>query len=137
MKADFPGFAQCMEFMRDPDPFTREGGFDCLRPYAAAHIHELMEEFGREAGHGLRCWLLELIASARSPAAFDLLAEQLRGPSPLFWFWAIRGLMDLDTEEAWSLLRQAHSWPHASPEETEQFRSALRVTGTEWDEPDG
>lgn len=126
MKAKFPGFPKCMEMMRKRDPQTQEDGFHWLEPHAGEYVHELIEEFAKEDDHGLRCWLIELIGSARSPDAFAFLAGQLRSVNERFRFWAISGLKRLGTKEARTLLWQAHSFTLASPEETEAFRRALR-----------
>jgi hypothetical protein len=125
MKATFPGFKKCMAMMRKRDGQTREDGFHWLLPHAGEHVHELIKEFGDEEDLGVRCWLLELIGSARSPDSFDFLVGQLRGDDqPLRW-WAIWALKNLDTKEARSLLWQARSFTFASTEETEAFRSDL------------
>jgi len=125
MKARFPGFKKCMAMMRKRDPQTQEDGFHWLLPHAGEHVHELIEEFGKEENHGLRCWLLELIGSAKSPDAFEFLAGQLRSADERFRFWAIWRLKNLGTKEARTLLWQARSFTLASPEETEAFRSDL------------
>jgi hypothetical protein len=62
-------FQQAMRLMRRHDPQAREDGFHLLLPHAAEHTDELIAEFSQERhDHGLRCWLLELIGQARSPA---------------------------------------------------------------------
>lgn len=119
MKARYPGFPKCMAMMRDRDPQTREDGFHLLLPHVGEHVYELIEVFAEEEDHGLRCWLLELIGAARSPDAFEFLAGQLRADDHRFRFWAIRGLKNLGTKEARTLL-----WA-GSLEETEAFRSDL------------
>jgi hypothetical protein len=125
MTAKFPGFNKCMAMMRKRDPQTQEDGFHWLLPHAGKHVHELIEEFGKENDHGLRCWLLELIGSAKSSAAFEFLAGQLLSADQPIRFWAIWGLKNLGTTEARSLLWEARSFILASPEETEAFRSDL------------
>jgi hypothetical protein len=125
MKASFPGFKKCMAMMRERDPQTNEDGFHWLLPHAGEHVHELIEEFSLEKDHGLRCWLLELIGSAKSPVAFEFLAEQIRSADEGFRIRAIRGLKNLGTKEARTLLWQARSFTLASPLETEAFRSDL------------
>ena len=125
MKARFPGFKKCMAMMRKRDGQTQEDGFHWLLPHAGEHVHELIEEYGKEDDLGLRCWLLELIGSARSPDAFAFLAGQLRAADQRLRHWAIWALKNLDTKEARTLLWQAQSYTFESPEETEAFRSDL------------
>ncbi|MCW2937495.1 MAG: hypothetical protein JWN00_480, partial [Actinomycetia bacterium] len=73
-------FAWALESMRSGDPQSRENGFDFLREHADTYVDELIAEFQKEQeDHGLRCWLLELVAEARSSAALPLLASQLEG----------------------------------------------------------
>lgn len=125
MKARFPGFKKCMAMMRKRDPQPQEDEFHRLLPHAGEHVHELIEEFGKEEDHGLRCWLLELIGSAKSPDAFEFLAGELRSADQRFRFWAIWGLKNLGTKEARTILWQARSFTLASTEKTEAFRSDL------------
>ncbi len=122
MKAKFPGFKKCMAMMRKRDGQTKEDGFHWLLPHAGEYVHELMAEFGGEEDFGLRCWLLELIGSAKSPDAFDFLAGQLRADDWRLRKWAIQGLKNLNTKEARTLLWQARSFTFDSPQETEEFR---------------
>jgi hypothetical protein len=76
----------------------RTGSKPTLKPNAAAHVADLVSEFQAERDdRGLRCWLLELIGEARSPAAFEALAEQLWGPDEDPRRWAVRGLELLGT----------------------------------------
>jgi HEAT repeats len=133
MKARFPGFKKCMAMMRKHDPQMQEDGFHWLEPHAGEHVHELIEEFGKEKSHGLRCWLIELIGAAKSPDAFEFLAKMLRSDDEGFRFWAILGLKKLGTKEARTLLWQAHSFTLASPEETEAFRSDLNAVLNKFD----
>src|SRR6185369_11252742 len=98
-KRKFPGFDACMQMMRKRDPQLQEDGFWYLLPHAHEYVDELMAEFHKETDHGLRCWLLELIGHARSPQAFALLLEHLRGDDESFWTYAMRGLKALDTKE--------------------------------------
>jgi hypothetical protein len=125
MKARFPGFKKCIAMMRKRNSQTQEDGFHCLLPRAGEYVHELIEEFGKERDHGLRCWLLELIGSAKSSDAFDFLARQFSNEDQRLRYWAIRGLKDLDTKEARALLWKARSFTFGSREETEAFRSDL------------
>jgi hypothetical protein len=133
MKEKFPGFKKCMAMMRKHNPETQEDGFFWLEPHACEHIHELIEEFSKEKEHGLRCWLIELIGSAKSPDAFEFLAGVLRRDDERFRFWAIVGLKKLGTKEARTLLWQAHSFTLASPEETEAFRADLDTVLNKYD----
>jgi hypothetical protein len=93
-------FDKAMRQMRRHDPQVQEDGFHTLRPRAAEYLDELIAEFRREHDHGLRCWLLELIGEARSPAAFAVLVEQLHGEDDDLRSWATRGLTLLDTKDA-------------------------------------
>lgn len=100
-------FAQALEMMRSGDPQTSEDGFDFLREHADAYTDDLIAAFEAEEDHGLRCWLLELIAEARSGTAVPVFAAQLESPDDAVRLWAIRGLEMLDTREAQRVLRDA------------------------------
>jgi hypothetical protein len=100
-------FPKCLEMMRQRDPQTQEDGFSMLLRHSAEYVPELIRAFGTETDHGLRCWILELIGSAKSSVAFRFLAEQLRSDDERFRFWAIRGLERLNTKEARTLLYHA------------------------------
>ena len=100
MKESFPGYSACLAMMREHDPLIQEDGFHWLLPGASEHLEEFIEDFRREEGRGLKCWLLELIGEARSPKAFALLCEQLHSSEVSLRDWAIRGLQHLDTNEA-------------------------------------
>ncbi len=76
---------------------------------AGVYIHELIEEFGKEQDFGLRCWLLELIGSTKSPDAFDFLARQLQADDERLRSRAVSALKKLDTKEARTLLWQTGS----------------------------
>lgn len=94
-------FREAMRLMRRREPQAQEDGFRLLLPYAAEHVHELIAEFNAASvDRGIRCWLLELIGRARSPAALPLLVEQLYGDDPALRTWAARGLELLDTKAA-------------------------------------
>ena len=125
MKPKFPGFKKCMEMMRSRDPQVQEDGFHWLLPHAPEHVGELIDAFHSEEDFGLRCWLLELVSEAKSEAAFDFLAQQLRSDQWQFRSWAIRGLRDLNSKQARSLLWDARSWELDSHDATEQFRNQL------------
>ena len=120
MKRRFPGYSACLAMMRKHDPQTQEDGFYLLLPRAAEFIEELVEEFGREQDHGLRCWLLELIGQARSPKAFVVLREQLSSPDEALRGWAIRGLQRMGTSEARRALFEAgiHDGESQAPSRT-------------------
>lgn len=63
-------FREAMGLMRSHDPQRQEDGFHLLLPHAADHLDELIAQFEQEQDdHGLRCWLLELIGAAESPAS--------------------------------------------------------------------
>ena len=125
-KEKFPGFEKCMAMMRQRrDQLLQDDGFLWLEPRAGEFVEELMEEFKNEERIGIRGWLLELIGSAKSPLAFELLASELRSPDPVHRRWAIRGLKNLNTKEARTCLWEARSFTFGTPEETEEFRKVL------------
>ena len=125
MKPKFPGFKKCMAMMRKSNPQTLENGFHWLQARAREHVRDLIEAFGEEDDLSVRCCLLELIGSAKSPDAFDFLAGQLRTTDQPLRRWAIWGLKNLGTKESRTLLWQARSYTFETPEETEAFRSDL------------
>lgn len=103
-------FDQAMQFMRTREPRVREDAFDFLREHADAYVGELIAEFAAERDDpGLRCWLLELIAEARSPEALEVFRGQLESPDDALRFWAVRGLEMLDTREADEVLDRAQA----------------------------
>jgi HEAT repeat protein len=103
-------FRDAMGLMRRHDPQFQEEGFQILRDHAADDVDELMAAFRREdIDHGLRRWLLELIGRAQSSRAFPLLAEQLHSPDQSLRSWAVRGLKDLDSDEARQALYRARA----------------------------
>ena len=102
-------FDRALQQMRSRD----QHGFDFLREHADAYADELIAEFENEqVDHGLRCWLLELVAEARSARALPVLAAQLEGTDEALQFWGIRGLEMLDTPQADKELERAraHGW---------------------------
>jgi hypothetical protein len=104
------GFGEAMRLMRSNDPQRQEDGFRQLLPYAADHLDELIVQFEQEHDdHGLRCWLLELIGTARSPQALPVLAAQLSSDDESLRGWAVAGLEQLDTPEARALLWRARA----------------------------
>jgi hypothetical protein len=100
-------FEKAMAMMRAGDPRSREDGFDFLREHADSYVTELMAEFEREEDGGLRCWLLELIAEARSEQALPLLEGQLLTDDESVRTWAVRGLEMLDTRQSRAVLHRA------------------------------
>src|SRR5262245_44192792 len=107
----FPGFERCLWTMRRRDPQVREDGSWLLHGRAAEHLDDLVAAFRAEPEHGLRCWQLELIGAARSPAALDLLVEELHGDDPDLRSWAARGLEQIGTKEARRALWAARGEP--------------------------
>lgn len=104
-------FARSLELMYSRDNQFAEDGFHQLQSIAADHVEELIAEFRRQPGLGERCWLLELISEAGSPAAFGLLVEQLTNEEyDSLRFWAQRGLQKLGTKEARRVLHE-HGLP--------------------------
>ncbi|WP_216651358.1 hypothetical protein [Actinomadura litoris] len=101
-------FDQAMQLMRKSDPQVSEDAFDFLREHADAYVEELIAEFAAERDdHGLRCWLLELIAEARSPSALRVFRDELESMDESLRFWAVRGLEMLDTREGERVLDEA------------------------------
>lgn len=96
----FPGFEKCLAMMKKHSPQEQEEGFNSLEPHAGEAVSELIAAFRTETDHGLRCWLIELVGAARSPKAFDFLAEQLASDEEAFRDWAIRGLRSLNSNDA-------------------------------------
>jgi len=98
-------FQDAMHLMRRSDPQKQEDGFHSLRPYAAGHVAELIDEFRAEhQDRGLRCWLLELIAEARSPEALPLLTEVAQSEDEPLRDRALQALTLLGTKEARQVL---------------------------------
>src|SRR5262245_25963479 len=93
-----------MTLMRKRSAQDREDGFHAMRARARDHVWELMNEFRREADHGLRCWLMELIGEARSEEAFAFMCEWVDSSDESLRDWAIRGMAKLDTKSARSFL---------------------------------
>jgi hypothetical protein len=92
--------------MRKHDPQLQEDGFGMLVPIAADVLPQLIEQFDAESDHGLRCWLLELIGTARSEDALPVLSRELRNEDESIRDWARRGLEQLNTKEARTILWQ-------------------------------
>jgi hypothetical protein len=126
MNDSFLGFETCMAWMRNRDPMTQEEGFYSLLPHADKYTQELIDEYVKEKDERLQSWLIELICSGKSPAAFDFFAQQIRCDDQRLRTLAMHGLKDLGTKEANALLWQARTFTFGSREETEAFRSELR-----------
>jgi hypothetical protein len=105
MKLKKPDFQEAMQLMRQRAEHRREEGFLVLKPFAAEFVEELMGEYRAEQDHGLKCWLLELVAMARSEKAFDFLVEQLNVRDLTFRELAIDGLRKLNTAESKKVLK--------------------------------
>jgi hypothetical protein len=86
--------------MRKHDPQVQEEGFHSLLPRAAEFVDDLLEDFRREADHGLKCWFLQLIGEARNSKAFKVLCEEVNSPDESLRDWAIIGLQQLGTRDA-------------------------------------
>lgn len=99
-------FSQAMRLMRKHDPQLREDGFAMLEPIAADVLPQLIAAFEDESDHGLRCWLLELIGDARSESALPVFIKELTSDDESIGDWARRGLEQLDTKEARTILWQ-------------------------------
>jgi thymidylate synthase ThyX len=97
-------FSQAMRLMRKHDPQLRENGFAMLEPIAADVLPQLIAAFEEEPDQGLRCWLLELIGDARSDSALPLLVKELASGDESIRDWARRGLEQLDTKDARTIL---------------------------------
>jgi hypothetical protein len=97
-------FSAARRLIRKHDPQLREDGFGMLEPIAADVLPQLIEAFEAESDHGLRCWLLELIGGARSERALPVLVRELGSEDESIRDWARRGLRQLDTKEARTIL---------------------------------
>jgi hypothetical protein len=122
----FPGFERCLWMMRRSNPQLKEDGFHALLPHASEYADELIAAFHTEPDHALRCWLLELIAEARSTAAFGLLLENLHGDDDAFRSWAIRGLEKLGDKRARTVLYEAQQRSFGNAAETHQTREEIQ-----------
>ncbi len=118
-------FKRCMAMMRNRDPQTFEYGFFWLQPHASEFVHELIAEFAKTNDDGLRCPLLELIGNAKSTEAFGFLSEQIHSDNDRLRYWAIRGLRNLNTKEARTLLWEARSFTFGATEDTAEFLADL------------
>ncbi len=75
-----------------------------LLHHADKFVEELIAEFREETDQGLKSWLLELVAEARSEKAFDFLHEQIDASNLSYRDWAIKGLRRLNTKASKKLL---------------------------------
>jgi hypothetical protein len=89
-------------------PQVKEDAFWYLHERAAELVSELRSAYEAETNHGSRCWLLELLGEARDPALEDLFAAALDEPDESLQQWAARGLRNLDTKTARTIL-----WHHS------------------------
>lgn len=101
-------FRAAMRLMRKHDPQERKDGFGMLAPVASDVLPRLLAEYEAESDRGLRCWLLELIGLARSSDALPLLTRELDSDNESIRGWARRGLENLNTKEARTVL-----WQHS------------------------
>ncbi len=92
--------------MREGNPQVAEAGYGVLAPRAKKLLPQLIAAFEREDGHGIKCWLLQLIGEARSEAAFDFLKREAQSDDGAIRSWAVRGLTRLDTQPARDFLVQ-------------------------------
>lgn len=99
-----PKFDECLAMMRSRDPQVAEDGFGWLEQRASEYVPRLLDAFEAESDQGVRRWLLELIAGARSRDAFGLLCEQASSTDESLRHWAVRGLELLDTKVARTFL---------------------------------
>jgi hypothetical protein len=90
------------------NPQVQEDAFWYLHERAAELVSELRSAYEAETDHGSRCWLLELLGDARDPALEDLFAAALNEPDESLQQWASRGLRNLDTKTARTIL-----WRHS------------------------
>lgn len=93
-------FDDALARMRARNPQTAEDAFGELAALAGAHVGDLIEAYDREARRDMRCWLLELIGSARSDQALELLRREARSDDDALMRWAVWGLKELNTPEA-------------------------------------
>jgi hypothetical protein len=99
-------FGRALRLMHKHDPQMQEDGFAMLEPIAADVLPQLIAAFNEELDHGLRCWLLQLIGSARSESALPILIKEMGSNDEPLRHWARRGLEQLDTKEARTALRR-------------------------------
>ncbi|MFN0201047.1 MAG: HEAT repeat domain-containing protein [Bacteroidia bacterium] len=91
-------------YKKDKD--VQETAFSNLSLIADSFITELIEICYKETNTGVRAWLVELIAHAKSPDSLDFLSEQFYHPCESIQHWAIRGLQLLNTPQSRKVLYQ-------------------------------
>ena len=90
-----------MRAMRKHNPAEQEDGLHSVLRHVADHVDELMAELDSHShGHGLTCWLLELLGEARSAKALPTLTAFLSSSDESVRWWAERGLVKLNTKAA-------------------------------------
>lgn len=92
--------------MRKDNPVVAEDGFHRLKARAQEYAPSLLKAFHATENRSIQCWLLELIGAARSNDAFELLCEQTRSDDESLRFWAVAGLIELDSRAARTFLFQ-------------------------------
>ncbi len=97
-------FSVAMRLMRKHNPQLQEHGFAMLAPLASDELPRLIKAYETETDHVLRRWLLELIGGARSERATPVLARALDDDDESIRDWARRGLEQLDSKEARTIL---------------------------------
>ena len=124
-KTGFPGFRECLAMMHKHDPQIQEDGFHALLPHAAEYVPELMIAFQQEQEHGLKCWLLESLAEAKSLEAMPMFIEYLYGDDESLQTWAAYGLYRIDNKDTLRMLYEASQHTFSDVEETRRFRAML------------
>ena len=104
LKIDSAYFLSAMERMRSKHANQQEQGYNMLLAHAGKFPEELIAEFRAETDHGLKCWLLELLADSRSEKVFDLFHEMLDASNLTFRDLAVKGLRRLNSKESKKLL---------------------------------
>lgn len=110
---NYPGFQKCVELLGSSN--VQGAWVDVICHELGQHAHEETDELLSLARSeiGNNSWvgriLLQVIANAKLPDAFDLFAELLKSPDESLQNYAIDGLQQLNTKEARQLL-----WQHAN-----------------------
>ena len=73
----------------------------------------------------MKCWLLELLAEAKSPESMSLFMEHLYGNDESLRTWAVYGLYRIDSKDARRVLYEAQLHTFSDSEETQRFRAML------------
>jgi hypothetical protein len=102
----FPGVAKCIELLRRRNVRGALVDIICheLQANATARVAELIAAFRRERDDRVRRILLGIIYEASLPEAFPLLMECLRSDEERMRYWAVEGLLHLDTPETRKVL---------------------------------